>query len=123
MGDNQVTTIFSPESGQWILTNGQQYVEMPWWAHEYLRDNFESETKWLRDTNARLKDTNDKLRELISLLLVVRKYTISCNPLDCKSCRVEKECREGTRLAKDLGFDYKEIKIPDYPDYKSPDYL
>lgn len=68
-------------------------------------------------------DENAKLRELVSLLMVVRKYTISCNPLDCKSCQVEKECREGMRLAKDLGFDYKEIKIPGYPDYKSPDYL
>lgn len=70
-----------------------------------------------------LRSENAKLRELISILLVVRKYTISCNPLDCKSCRVEKECREGTRLAKDLGFNYKEIKVPGYPDYKTPDYL
>ena len=76
MSDQRI--IFSPERNQWTLADGRHHMEMPEWAREIMRDEFERETRPLRDSFdlaldskriaerrvTELLDENAKLREL-----------------------------------------------------------
>jgi len=78
MNDQQI--IFSPEHNQWTLTDGRHHMEVPWWAREIMRGEFERETRPLRDSLdlaldskriaerrvTELLDENAKLRELVA---------------------------------------------------------
>ena len=90
MSDQRI--IFSPERNQWTLADGRHHMEVPEWAREIMRDEFERETRPLRDSLdlaldskriaerrvTELLDENDKLREL------VRDYIDApCTTCDC----------------------------------------
>lgn len=71
--------IFSPERNQWTLADGRHHMEVPEWAREIMRDEFERETRPLRDSLdlaldskriaerrvTELLDENARLRELV----------------------------------------------------------
>lgn len=71
--------IFSPERNQWTLTDGRHHMEVPEWAREIMRGEFERETRPLHDSLdlaldskriaerrvTELLDENAKLRELV----------------------------------------------------------
>lgn len=48
MSDQHI--IFSPERNQWTLADGRHHMEVPEWAREIMRDEFERETRPLRDS-------------------------------------------------------------------------
>ena len=48
MSDQRI--IFSPERNQWTLADGRHHMEVPEWAREIMRDEFERETRPLRDS-------------------------------------------------------------------------
>lgn len=77
MSDQRI--IFSPERNQWTLTDGLHHMEVPEWAREIMRGEFERETRPLHDSLdlaldskriaerrvTDLLDENAKLRELV----------------------------------------------------------
>lgn len=79
MSDQHI--IFSPERNQWTLADGRHHMELPEWAREIMRDEFERETRPLHDSLdlaldskriaerrvTELLDENAKLRELAVL--------------------------------------------------------
>lgn len=78
MNDQHI--IFSPERNQWTLADGRHHMEVPEWAREIMRDEFERETRPLRDSldlsldSKRIAERrvtellaeNDRLREFAS---------------------------------------------------------
>ena len=78
MNDQHI--IFSPERNQWTLADGRHHMEVPEWAREIMRDEFERETRPLRDSLDLALDSkriaerrvtellaeNDRLREFAS---------------------------------------------------------
>ena len=81
MSDQRI--IFSPERNQWTLADGRHHMEVPEWAREIMRDEFERETRPLHDRLdlaldskriaerrvTELLDENAKLRELVEDML------------------------------------------------------
>ena len=53
---------FDPTSDKWVLSDGEHYLEVPYWARGIIADEFERETE-------PLKTENDKLRGLMRELL------------------------------------------------------
>ena len=49
---------FDPTSDKLVLSDGEHYLEVPYWARGIIADEFERETEPLRTEN-------DKLRELV----------------------------------------------------------
>ena len=49
---------FDPTFDKWVLSDGEHYLEVPYWARGIIADEFERETE-------PLKTENDKLRELV----------------------------------------------------------
>lgn len=89
--------IFSPERNQWTLADGWHHMEVPEWAREIMRDEFERETRPLHDSLdlaldskriaerrvTELLDENAKLRKL------VRDYEHCSMHADCDSCKYD----------------------------------
>lgn len=75
--------LFDPTSDKWALSDGEHYLEVPHWAREIIADEFERETRRLKDKLQRRTEQfegmtemwvergaeNFKLRELARLLL------------------------------------------------------
>ena len=89
MSDQHI--IFSPERNQWTLTDGRHHMEVPEWAREIMRDEFERETRPLRDSLDLALDSkriaerrvtellaeNDRLRELAGRMLgSIRRFEV-----------------------------------------------
>ena len=63
---------FDPTSDKWVLSDGEHYLEVPHWAREIIVNEFERETRQLKDENAKLQNDADLLR---SMLQAKRKDT------------------------------------------------
>lgn len=53
---------FDPTSDSLSLSDGEHYLEIPHWAREILRDEFEREMKTLKAENAKLREQMRVLR-------------------------------------------------------------
>ena len=100
---------FDPTSDKWALSDGEHYLEVPYWARGVIADEFERETEPLKTENARLREQgerlfdktlelateNDKLRELVQdMVLNMGGCALHGNPL---------RLREFGNRAKELG--------------------
>ena len=108
MSDQRI--IFSPERNQWTLADGRHHMEVPEWAREIMRDEFERETRPLRDSLdlaldskriaerrvTELLDENAKLRELVRAAWRCIHTGASCS--DCRliagGCTLQTAMRE-----------------------------
>ena len=90
MNDQQI--IFSPEHNQWTLTDGRHHMEVPEWAREIMRGEFERETRTLQAEN-------DRLRELV---MIAVKH---CDSGTCDGCPImgEDESCPYSDMARELG--------------------
>ena len=47
---------FDPTSDKWVLSDGEHYLEVPYWARGIIADEFERETEPLKTENACLRE-------------------------------------------------------------------
>lgn len=109
---------FDPTSNKWVLSDGEHYLEVPYWARKIIADEFERENAELKAENAHLWESvqnaeheesvawdrvrsaerrNDKLREL------VRDAWGDGHPdRSCDGCDIRDECHDDVeRMRKD----------------------
>ena len=108
---------FDPTYDKWVLSDGEHYLEVPHWAREIIADEFERETRRLKDKLQRRTEQfegmtemwvergveNAELRELMRHLHTCMEHyemdgTISCDrcPLDndTGNCDFERRMRD-----------------------------
>ena len=73
---------FDPTSDKWALSDGEHYLEVPYWARGVIADEFERETGPLKTENA-------ELRELVRRLYNMADFCRNCP--DTERCDVDVE--------------------------------
>ena len=52
---------FDPTSDKWVLSDGEHYLEFPYWARVIIADEFERETEPLKTENDKLREQGERL--------------------------------------------------------------
>lgn len=91
--------IFSPERNQWTLADGWHHMEVPEWAREIMRDEFERETRPLHDSLDLALDSKRIAERRVTELLAENaklREELADAP-KCETCEAMLDCDECLR--------------------------
>ena len=58
---------FDPTSDKWVLSDGEHYLEVPYWARVIIADEFERETEPLKTENEKLRGVCRRLARALGI--------------------------------------------------------